>query len=312
MIKRALILLMAGFCFFPAVAGAEEVSTEQGAAATPAEPVPDAAESVVIIEDLLEPVEGSAIAQSYTFTGNANEMIVISVEPPSGYESAAVYTEPVRLASPVGGLVYGQYDNSLALHLGKPNGYHRVFLLPETGEYQLTFDADFLSGFEGIPASGYLLQVRQASYYARLINSANYLMGENPEQSLALLALAIAHNPDLPEGYYFRLGIYAQKLFAIEAFEQASEVLNRDDEEGFFNLVHTAFLTFSPEEQRLILNDLRQLDRTYAAQFESLEAPSASPNAELFLDIARFLETGVPTESVRALLFGTAEGGSPE
>lgn len=93
MMKRALILVMTGFCCFPAVASAEEMITEQGAATV--ERVSLVAEPAVIIEDLLEAFEDAETSRSYTFTGNANEMIVISVEPSSGYESVAVYAESV-------------------------------------------------------------------------------------------------------------------------------------------------------------------------------------------------------------------------
>ena len=137
MMKRAVILLVAGFCFLPAVASAEEMLTEQGAATT-VEHASTVAEPAVIIEDLLGSVGDTETSRLYPFTGNANEMIVISVEPPSGYEGMTVHAESVRLRSPSGGFVYGQNDDSLSLHLDKPNGYHRVFLLPETGEYQLT------------------------------------------------------------------------------------------------------------------------------------------------------------------------------
>lgn len=299
----SLWILMALGVWLPPSASAAmvaEVETEQLSVET--------AVAGVDIEERLESNAGM-IAREYTFAGNANEVIVLYVE---NYEIGSDAPKVLNLYGPTGQQIFEHYDYPEDMDFVETEGTHRVFLLPETGSYRLQFEAEAMA-VEGTPTPiDFLLKVRVADYFERLMISAYEEFNEERyEETLSLLALATEQSPSSPASYWGRIFTYAEILFESPDFYAQIEALNAnfetaEAEDRLFSLIHERFMTLGETAQSSVIKDLRLLEGLYKRAIANGDT-EAELEPELFVEVATFLETGVSNAAIRQLLFGTVE-----
>ncbi|MEO0770662.1 MAG: hypothetical protein AAFY72_14770 [Cyanobacteria bacterium J06649_4] len=269
-----------------------------------------------VIETQLTPQPDGTVTGEATFTGNANETIVIYIPRRTTLPS---YNHRLTL--------YNSAEEEISIGYGYPDfdpfrtnggGTYRVISLPETGTYRLTFEGQIRNTDDSDTSASepdYVMQVRNATYYERLVIAAEELFEDDQaDRAFELWALAIADSPDQPTAYMHRLFARAEQVYSSPEFQtkiQAAFAAGNSGTENvdIFPLIHETFLTLSAEEQSLSISDLRQLDRLVS---EAIASGELDPNEDdvppiLFSGIAEFLETGEPTDIVIQLLFGTAQ-----
>ena len=254
--------------------------------------------SGIKIEEHLQAAENT-LAREYSFAGNANEIIVVY------WASEAARWADIRLLDSAGQGVssYGSYPSYL--QLSEIDGRHQMFFLPETGEYRLLVDNRYLyaaNGEEPEPAaaeaSAHLLRVRVASYYERLMLSAEDMLDDRRyEDSVRLFSLAVEHSPELPQPYVGRVIARGQEIYDTSGIDESAEDFTILA--GFEQL----YDQLAPEAQPLVLADLRQAAANYQAMIASGQAPSEEDfDPALFSEVANFLETGVATDRLTEMV----------
>lgn len=264
----------------------------------------------VDIEARLEPQANGSITGDFTFTGNANEVIVIYLESADRYS----FPQTLELYGPTGESIPLGYDYPNMLDFQVPEGAHLTVRLPETGEYRLVFLADdsvtYGDGSVGDDTLelSYLLRVRQANYYERLMMIAEARLNQDRyEEALGLFDQAIDDSPERPGAYLARIFTYAEMLYETPEFTaHFDELAFEEDANKLFAAIYEQFTTLESEEQSVIFSDLRQLEQLYAAALAKGEVDEEF-DPGLVGGLVEFLQTGVPTEAIRLLFFGTSE-----
>ena len=265
----------------------------------------------VDIEERLEPVEGR-INFEQTFSGNADELIVIYTEGKGGLPGYSMgYGGRLFILDPDGEQAFFEFNYPTGIDLTGVGDYLTV-RLPKTGEYQVIFEDSPIPFDEEYAASSRMLQIRPSTYYERLLIAAEDLAAEERyEESLALLAVAVEESPNLTAAYLSRVMLYAEKTYNTPAFTEKLDVLDNNetglDEVGTLELVYETFAAIDSAEQALVVGDLQQMAKLYAeaAEEEGFEMDFFTP--ELLGEIADFLETGEDPGALRVLLFGVQE-----
>mgnify|MGYP001795528067 CR=1 FL=1 len=276
-----------------------------------------ASEATLNIEARLEPQADGRITSEITFSGNANEVIVLFVEREDGllpWVQTDLYTaagEKVRSRR--------NYPDFMTLDDFSRNS--RTFLLPETGDYRLILESVPSASVVGrnssvVDNTAYSVQVRNATYYERLLMSAEAFADDGVyEAAFSRLALAVDDSPEIPSAYLYRVFAYAEMLYESPEFEARLDELDESENasaaefsNAFFPLVYETFLTLPADDQSLVVGDIRQLNSLYLAAIASGEIDLDNDEfGEVPFDgIASFLETGVPTDAMRMLFFGTS------
>ncbi len=271
--------------------------------------------AIVNIEEQITSQADGRVDSELVFTGSANERVVISIERKDGL--------PPYLSAKI---IYGADEEIVSLQRNYPSamsfddyrGYYRTFLLPETGEYRLALSAEPMivnRDTSSVVDTEYVVKIREATYYERLVIAANDMVAEKHyEDALASLSLAVEDSPEIPAAYMSRIFAYGKMLYeSTELKAQFNEIdLDVIDEQvvnGVFALVYDAFLTLDAEDQSVVVSDLRQLNELYGAAIATgeIELGEDDIGAMPFDGMADFLETGVPTETMRQLLFDFGE-----
>ena len=245
--------------------------------------------------DIEDRIQGTpeSLTREYTFQGNENELVVAYREAIQGSRFATEIT----ITAPSGEPVAGRYSSHMGLNLNELDGTHQIFLLPETGEYQLTFKRRLPEevALEAVPTEPeeYLLRARLAPYSERqFIHAFNLLDDERYEEATAAFTLAIEADPAQPLPYIGRIMSYS--LPVIDTVDD-SEYLQEED---FFSATYRIFQRFNAETQATITSDLRQAGVTTNLLLEegktTLEKIEIAP--DIFAEGADFLETGETTE----------------
>ena len=228
-----------------------------------------------------------------TFVGNANETVVLYWESfqQSPYERFELY-------DPQGIRVIGRYY-PFDLEPRELEGQHRRFDLLQTGEYRLVFTVDPgpINSPDALPPVflwppeklEYLLRVRVASYYERLMFHANQLTKDNrPEAALPIYALAIEQCPDRPQPYIGRLIAYGGIAHSTAHLEVQYLVTT--------DYIETLFQSLDARSQAVVLSDLRQLAQTDRDEADGESQVLEGPDYQLFNEVADFLETGIVSD----------------
>ncbi|MEM6452677.1 MAG: hypothetical protein AAF703_20465 [Cyanobacteria bacterium P01_D01_bin.105] len=269
---------------------------------------PIAVDSPLNIEELIVGEADSLVVErEYTFRGKQNQMIVVYLEKSQGHP----FNAAVTITDPTGRPVSAKNAYHDGLDLAETDGRHRVFLLPETGEYQISFSGETYAAYyridgdetpPSIPEDArpdeYLLRIRLAPYVERLIILGSRMMNEERhEEALAMFTLAIEERPEQPLPYIGR------------AFSHVSPVFDSIDESTFetkdeFSVVYEAFQGLSPEIQLLVIEDLRQAGMTINALIAAGKTSESKIdiNPDIFIEGVTFLETGVASESLREMI----------
>jgi len=275
-------------------------------------------ESPLNIELRLDPQPDGKLGRELTFSGNANELIVLTME---RQDELPIPLRVMDLYSPTGEQVRVQrnYPDFMAFGSDYFGSSTRTFLLPETGDYRLVLGSESVpvrreDDFSAVDAS-YLVQVREATYYERLMISAETLADdEQYPAAFFRLALAVDDSPEIPAAYFFRVVTYAEMLYGSPEFEaQLADIdfYNAEDVEAsgreMFALIYETFLTLDADDQAVVKDDFRQLERLYTAAIANGDVdPTEYDIGEAPFDgISDFLETGEPTETMRLIFFGT-------
>lgn len=270
----------------------------------------------VDIEERFEPQADGSISGEVTFSGNANEVVLLHLDNADRYPIPGT----LELYGPTGKVLPGEYNYPDIVDFQEAEGLNLAFLLPETGEYRLVLADEALNfGDETLDLS-YRLRIRLADYYERLMMTAEIWLEQGRyEEAIGLFAQAVDDSPERPGAYLSRVLAYAEMLYETPEFNaRLDELAFEGDTSGLFNLIYETFTTLETEEQSLIFSDLRQLEQLYVAA-NLHERGSANANGEteeefdpaLLGGLVEFLETGVPTEAVRLLFFGTTESVEP-
>lgn len=325
-IKRLLLSAAIGVgLFFPAEArSAEPVITDEtppaivnGDSQGVSDPIADTA---LDLEIKLAPQPDGRIDREITFSGNANEVIVLMM---AREDELPIPLQVTDLYSPTGEQVRSQRNYPEFMTFGYDYFRNRTqtFLLPETGDYRL------ILGGEPVPSerddespavdTGYVVQVRAATYYERLLISAETLIeDEQYPTAFSRLALAVDNSPATPAAYISRVSAYGEMLYESPVLEAQIAELDFDETEdieqigrNFFALIYEIFRTLDAVDQAVVKDDFRQLDRLYTIAIANgdVDPTETEISADFFDGIADFLETGVPTETMRVLFFGSSE-----
>lgn len=272
----------------------------------------------VNIEARLEPQADGSIAGDFTFTGNANEVIVIYLESARRYSVSRI----LDLYGPSGASIPLGYNYPNMLDFQASEGAHLTVRLPETGEYRLVLADDAVTRGEDLFRDDtvgddaldfwYLLRVRQANYYERLMMTAEARLNQGRhEEALGLFAQAIDDSPERPGAYLSRIFTYADMLYDTPEFTMHfDELAFEEDANQMFAAIHERFTTLEAEDQSFIFSDLQQLEQLYAVALAKGEVEEEFDPA-LLGGLVEFLQTGVPTEAIRLLFFGTSESTEP-
>ncbi|MGD1864040.1 MAG: hypothetical protein ACFB0D_05755 [Phormidesmis sp.] len=322
-VKRLLLsaTLLGMGLFFPAISQSatpvmeseSAPDTEDGLSQIASEPTVG---NSVDVELRLEPQADGVTGGEITFNGNTNEVIVVLIEQEG---RSLPFSKFIDLYQPSGEKVIGRQNYPDFMTFDSVGAYGRTFLLPETGDYRLVVSSGIPesdSNNSSIPDVEYVMQVRNATYYERLLMSAETLANEdNYEAALSRLMLAIEDSPEIPAAYMYRLGTHAEILYELPGFESRLNGLDfeGDDnveqfERDLFALIYETFLMLPAENQAVIVGDLRQLNGLYEGAIASGELDPSEDEFDgvSFSGIADFLETGVPTDTLRTMFFGVS------
>ncbi|MEO1623346.1 MAG: hypothetical protein AAFU53_20255, partial [Cyanobacteria bacterium J06632_3] len=182
------------------------------------------------IETRLEPQANGNIEGEITFNGNANEVVVVMISREDdrfpSLDVAALYT-----ASGEALLPQRNYPDYMTFDQSSENT--RTFLLPETGEYRLVLEsAHYRRDEPSVSQADYLVQVRNATYYERLLMSVETFVDDGDyDAAFSRLALAVDDSPNLPAAYLYRVFAYAGMLYDTPEFETRIESLYLDNYE---------------------------------------------------------------------------------
>ncbi len=260
----------------------------------------------VNIDDQIQLDESIAygdLIRDYTFTGNANDLIVAYWNADNGVN----YGASVSLYGDEGNVIDEGGDYSEAIDFSEYNGRHRTFLLPATGTYRLAFSrqpANYQLSMDGEAVSdnvsSYLLRVRAASDYERLTVFANASVDEERWQdALDMFTAAIAQSPDQPFPYIGRL--WSQGGLALDGM--GLDEFNVTGPEDLYAL----YETLDASAQAQVIFDLKKFEETMAVVMDEENLTEDELDIELafFSAIAQYFETGEQPEYLRSLVTGS-------
>ena len=236
-----------------------------------------------------------AAARHYTFQGNENELVVIYYE--SAPYSFAAYYHDISLQTASGRQV-GVESNFYGTRFGfeEQDGRHQMFLLPETGEYELVVKPGHIFQ-EDIAAQqqSYVLKVRIADALERFLIAGNHKFIEEDYLAAAdLFGQAASYAPDQADPYISRLLAHASYAFYLD--DSISNSVSGT--EGF----PVIYDRLSPEQQSTVLADLRRLKGLLQAVIESGESDLDGFDPQLAEDMAIYLETGTASEPLQTAM----------
>jgi tetratricopeptide (TPR) repeat protein len=272
------------------------VSAETPAETSAETPEKASEETIIRLEERVQQAT-APVSREFTFTGQANETIVVHESAlsdpqsdPNSHSTNFVLTDPA-------GNEVEQYHVSLAgTRSDEWAGRHALFTLPATGEYRLTFNV-YSSLMDGAPKPGvdYRLRVRSSSAVDRsLLEAVNFFYEERYSDAITLYGEIIKDHPDLLTAYIGRSQMHlllAQSLYTSQPDDGYSLVtLNR------------LYAALSPEQQALVRGDLRQMSKlmndAIAQGQPMLDDVMMAP--EFFSELAIFLESGEIGEYLKA------------
>lgn len=246
--------------------------------------------------ELDESVDYGDLIRDYTFTGSANDLIVVYWNADRGSD----YGASVSLYDAEGYAIEEGDDYSEAIDFSEFKGVHRTFLLPATGTYRLALmrkPADDLLFLDNEIASSYLLRVRVASEYEQLLVSATGLMdNEQWQDALELFSMAIAQAPDQPLPYIGRL--FSQAGIATDEANIEEYEISGPEE------LYALYKTQEPSVQAQIISDLKAFEETMTVVMaeENLTEEELDIELAFFNAIAQYLETGEQPEYLKLLM----------
>ena len=267
--------------------------------------------------DINAQIEGAGdITREYTFRGNANETVVAYWElldraNDSDNVYNFLYYGGVVLLDENGQAVQQEYAYPRGITLDEVKGRHSSFRLPATGEYRLVFSSQ-VSGFPELPgfntteSRNYLMRIRTADYHERLmLYVVDLLAEERFEEALSMLSMAISHKPDTPMAYYAR--VYITGLMAdAEQPDKRFETLGEGFEDERIEAIYELFQSLTPEQQSLVISDLRRAGELYGVAVEQGKITNEDIGFEytLFEEAIKFVQTGTPSEALREFVYG--------
>ncbi len=266
------------------------------------EPSVEAVPSGVNIEERVQleaSDEESRLVGEYTFSGNANDLIVAYWDADDGSHygvSPVIYDFEGNIVD--GG---GRYLESF--NFSEYRGANKKFALPAMGTYRIVFTA-YSDGYSSahsvteVPdVTNYLLRVRVASSYEQhLVSARDSLDNEQYQQSFELFSAAISEKPNEPSPYMGRL--YSQAGLAIEQTE-----LEEDDISTPTDL-YALYSRLDASAQAQVIFDLKAFEKAVAAAMEkeNLTEKDLGIELELFSAIAQYFETGEQPEYLKLLM----------
>ena len=258
---------------------------------------PSRTAATLYLEERLKP-EGEFLSYQLTLSGNVGDIIIVGIAKEDAF---AFSLDTLQLDSPTGEEIYGDYHSNYSSFDYFGSGY-RAFVLTETGEYTFFLEADKRLGD---PDAVYLLRMRAANDYEKLMISAENKIGqEQYEEALPLLSSAVDNAPELPSAYIARLFTYLHLVTQNPNFQAATQSVPKEDEDAIFALLYETFKGLEAETQSLVLNDLQKVEQIYTSAIANDEIEIRDEyELVLFAAVADFLETGVPTDEVRQLIF---------
>ncbi|MEL6353450.1 MAG: hypothetical protein AAFR58_17120 [Cyanobacteria bacterium J06627_28] len=237
--------------------------------------------------------------RSYTFQGNENELVVIYFESAPDYFASSYYNISLQTAS---GRLVGTESNlySTQLSFEEQNGTHQMFLLPETGEYELAINP--IRIFRDIGPSNiveqthsYLVKVRVADASERFLIAGNHkLIAEDYLAAAEIFSQAASYAPDQSGPYMGRLLAYASHAFFLD-----DSIGNGISGTEGFQIIYDRL---SSEQQSTVLLDLRRLGGILQAVIDSGESDLDGFDPQLAEDMAIYLETGTASEPLQTVM----------
>lgn len=228
----------------------------------------------------------------YTFQGNENELVVIYYESTPDYFAAYYHDISLQTAS---GRQVGVDSNFYGTQFSfeEQDGRHQMFLLPETGEYELVVKPGHIFQEDiAVQQQSYILKVRIADALERFLIAGNHKFIEEDYLAAAdLFSQAASYAPDQAGPYIGRLLAHASYAFYLD-----DSVSNSVSGTEGFQIIYDRL---SPEQKSTVLADLRSIESLLQAVIESGESDLDGFDPQLAEDMAIYLETGIASEPLQ-------------